>query len=59
VKNTTNDEKLRDKFEQADKDAIVNKADEILKWLDSNQNAEKEEFDSKQKELEGVVNPIM
>jgi len=28
-------------------------------WLDKNQLAEKDEFEAKQKELEGVVNPIM
>jgi len=33
--------------------------DEVVKWLDHNQTAEKEEFDHKQKELEGVAMPIM
>ena len=28
-------------------------------WLDSNQHAEKEEFEQKQKELEGIVLPIL
>ena len=32
---------------------------ETLDWLDKNQLAEKDEFEAKQKELEGVVNPIM
>ncbi len=32
---------------------------ECLDWLDKNQLAEKDEFEAKQKELEGVVNPIM
>jgi len=31
----------------------------LLDWLDKNQLAEKDEFEAKQKELEGVVNPIM
>ena len=30
-----------------------------MDWLDKNQLAEKDEFEGKQKELEGVVNPIM
>ena len=30
-----------------------------MDWLDKNQLAEKDEFEAKQKELEGVVNPIM
>ncbi|KAB7500284.1 hypothetical protein Anas_14305 [Armadillidium nasatum] len=32
---------------------------ETIKWLDQNQLAEKEEFQHKQKELEGIVNPII
>lgn len=32
---------------------------ETLDWLDKNQLAEKDEFEAKQKELEGIVNPIM
>merc|ERR1712061_407089 len=32
---------------------------EALDWLDKNQLAEKDEFEAKQKELEGIVNPIM
>merc|ERR1712183_592328 len=32
---------------------------DTLDWLDKNQLAEKDEFEAQQKELEGVVNPIM
>jgi L1 cell adhesion molecule like protein len=31
----------------------------VLKWLDSNQSAEKEEFEALQKEMESLCNPIM
>jgi len=30
-----------------------------LKWLDEHADNEKEEYEEKQKELEGVANPIM
>jgi L1 cell adhesion molecule like protein len=33
--------------------------DEAIKWLDASQEASKEEYDKKQKELEGIANPIM
>ena len=33
--------------------------DEALKWLDSNQLGEKEEFEEKQKELEQMARPLM
>ena len=32
---------------------------ETLEWLDDNQEAEKEEFEAKQKELEQIANPII
>ena len=32
---------------------------EVLEWLDDNQEAEKEDYDAKQKELESLANPII
>jgi L1 cell adhesion molecule like protein len=59
MRNTLQEEKLKDKFEAGDKDAIEKAIQEALDWLDKNQLAEKDEFETKQKELEGIVNPIM
>jgi L1 cell adhesion molecule like protein len=59
MKNTLQEEKLQDKFEGDDKDKIEKSVQECLDWLERNQMAETEEFEAKQKELEGVVNPIM
>jgi len=59
MRNTLDDEKLKDKFDSADKQAIEDKVKEIIEWLDANQLAEKDEFEAKQKELEGICNPIM
>merc|ERR1719188_1223566 len=59
MRNTLQDEKLKDKFEGDDKDKIEKAVQDTLDWLDKNQLAEKDEFEAKQKELEGVVNPIM
>ena len=42
-----------------DKKKIQDKCDEAIKWLDANQLAEVEEFADKQKEVEGVCNPII
>merc|ERR1711942_190901 len=47
MKSTIEDEKINDK------------CDEAIKWLDANQLAEVEEFNDKQKEIEGVCNPII
>merc|ERR1712096_126511 len=59
MRNTLQEEKLKDKFEGDDKDKIEKAVQETLDWLDKNQLAEKDEFEAKQKEIEGVVNPIM
>merc|ERR1712166_615606 len=59
MRNTLQEEKLKDKFEGDDKDKIEKAVQETLDWLDKNQLAEKDEFEAKQKELGGVVNPIM
>merc|ERR1712093_660387 len=59
MRNSLQEEKLKDKFEPGDKDKIEAAVKDALDWLDKNQLAEKEEFEAKQKELEAVVNPIM
>merc|ERR1711972_367594 len=59
MRNTLQEEKLKDKFESGDKEKIEKAVQDALDWLDKNQLAEKDEFEAKQKELEGVVNPIM
>merc|ERR1712013_812350 len=59
MRNTLQEEKLKDKFDAGDKEAIEKAVQDALDWLDKNQLAEKDEFEAKQKELEGVVNPIM
>jgi len=59
MRNTLNEEKLKDKFTEGDKGAIEKAVQETLDWMEKNQLAEKDEFEAKQKELEQVVNPIM
>ena len=53
------EEKLKDKFSEEDKKSISDKADEVMKWLDANPSAEKDEFDHQQKEFEKIFNPII
>jgi len=59
LRNSINDEKLKDRIEAADKAAIEAAISEAMSWLDSNGLAEKEEFEAKQAELEALANPIM
>merc|ERR1712096_494300 len=42
MKNTMNDEKLKDKINEDDKKTVLDKVDEIIKWMESNQDAQKE-----------------
>lgn len=59
MKSTVEDPNLKDKISEDDKKTIVDKCNEVIAWLDSNQLAEQEEFEHKLKELEGVCNPII
>jgi len=60
MKNTISDsDKLADKLDEDDKNTIEESVKEILDWLDDNQNAEKEEYEEKLKEIEGICNPIV
>ena len=54
-----NDDKVKDKFEATEKETIERKVKETEEWLSSNQEAETEQFEEKQKELENMFNPIM
>lgn len=59
LRNTLQDDKLKDKFADDDKSKLSNAVEEAIKWLDRNQEVEKDTYESKQKELEGIANPIM
>merc|ERR1719189_3380790 len=50
MKNTVNDD---------DKETIEEAVTEAIDWLDENPEAEKEEYEEKLKELEGICNPIV
>nr|CAA53039.1 heat shock protein (hsc70) [Dictyostelium discoideum] len=59
VKNSIKDEKVAAKISDSDKSTIESETESVLKWLESNQTAEKDEYEDKMKALEAVVNPIM
>jgi heat shock protein 5 len=58
MKNQLGD-KLGEKISAEDKETIETAMKEALEWLDENQSAEKEDFQEKLKEVEGVCNPIV
>ena len=59
VRQTVSDAKLKDKFSEDEKKQIEAKVDEVLKFVNDNPAASKEEYDAKVKEVEAVFNPIM
>merc|ERR1739842_37948 len=59
MKSTMEDEKLKDKIDESDKKTIMDKCNEVIAWLDANQTAEEDEYKDKQKEVEGICNPII
>jgi len=59
MKQTLNEEKLKSVFQEEEKKTIETKIDEVLKWMNDNPAAKKEEYEAKTKELEGIFNPIM
>ncbi|KAF7845929.1 hypothetical protein BT93_L0007 [Corymbia citriodora subsp. variegata] len=59
LKNTLSDPKVDEKLEAGDKEKLKAEIDKTVAWLDDNQQGTKEEYESQQKELEGVANPIM
>merc|ERR1712185_37691 len=61
LKNTLEDDEkgLADKLSEEDKEELTSAIDEALDWMDENPEAEAEEFEEKQKEVEGIANPIM
>nr|XP_027107733.1 luminal-binding protein 5-like [Coffea arabica] len=60
MKSTINDkDKLADKIDSDDKTKIESALKDALEWLDDNQNADKDDYDEKMKEVEAVCNPVI
>ncbi|KAH0609415.1 uncharacterized protein H6S33_012901 [Morchella sextelata] len=59
LRNTLSDEKVGEKLDAGDKEKLKKAIDETVEWLDNNNTATKDEFESQQKELEGTASPIM
>ncbi|KAK4336687.1 hypothetical protein RND71_044113 [Anisodus tanguticus] len=59
LKQSLEEPSVKDKLSSQDREKVLDKVNETIKWLDNNQTAEKEEFEYKQKELQEVSGPIM
>merc|ERR1711937_895665 len=61
LKNTLDDDEkgVADSISAEDKKEMQDMIDEVLDWMEENPEADKEDYDEKQKEVEQVANPIM
>merc|ERR1712228_548502 len=59
LKSSLDTEEIKAKLSADELSGAAAALDEALKWLDSNQLGEKEEFEDKQKELEEMARPLM
>ncbi|XP_064407980.1 heat shock cognate 71 kDa protein isoform X2 [Latimeria chalumnae] len=59
MKSSVEDENMRAKVSEDDKEKVIDMCNQTISWLDSNQLAEKDEYEHKKKELEQVCKPII
>merc|ERR1711953_116571 len=59
LKSSLDNEEIKSKLSSEELSGAQSALDDALKWMDSNQLAEKEEFEDKQKELETMSKPFM
>merc|ERR1712048_849268 len=59
MKNTLNEEKLKEAFTEDEKKTVEETSKEGLQWLEGNPDADADAIQGKQKELEAKFNPIM
>jgi L1 cell adhesion molecule like protein len=59
VRNSLNNEQFANAINQSDKEKVNKEINDCLAWIEGNQDASVEQFENKQKELEGKIMPIM
>ena len=59
MKSTVEDDKVKTKISESDRKQVLDACDEAIKWLDSNQLGDKEEYDHNQKKVEKVCAPVI
>merc|ERR1711904_464943 len=60
MKNTVTDQKkLGEKISEEDKKTVLDAVEEGIKWVDASVDADEDAFKEKQKEIEGICNPVV
>jgi L1 cell adhesion molecule like protein len=59
TKDMLSQDAVQDKLSDEDKDLINSKCTDIITWLKDNSEADKSDFEEKEKEFQSVINPII
>merc|ERR1712083_3922 len=59
MRNTLDDAKFKDLIGEEDRKKVQDAVKATIDWVDANPNAEREEFESKKKEIEDLWRPII
>merc|ERR1712012_1051538 len=59
IKSTLEDNSLRDKISNEERNTALEMVNETISWLDENQMADKEEYKDKQNQLENSIKPVV
>lgn len=59
LKNSISEDAFKEKVDEEERKKLEAAITETIEWLDNTQSGTTEEYEEKQKELEGVANPIM
>ncbi|CAL1272631.1 unnamed protein product [Larinioides sclopetarius] len=59
VKATVEDNKFRGILSNDERENILNQVNETLRWMETNTEATKEDYERKQKQLEAIWNPVV
>lgn len=59
IRNSIKEESVASKLDTSDRVALDNAVKDSISWLDQNQQATKEEYEDRMKQLENIVQPVM
>ena len=59
LKNSLQEKNISDKLSADERKTLDDAVSEAIKWLDQNQTLEKDAYEDKKKQLEGIANPIL
>jgi L1 cell adhesion molecule like protein len=59
IRTTLKDDNLKGKIDPSDKERLEKMCEDSLKWIESNSDVNADQFEQKQKEMEGIFNHII